>query len=119
VVSLDPAPFGTSANYDRVQFPPRGRDGGHDGMAGALRLGSGPQLRAKGNQTVPKGDALVIEMPGGGGLGHPLRRPPKLVLDDLRLGFVSREAAAELYGVIVGYDLAIDWKATEAARQGA
>jgi N-methylhydantoinase B len=119
VVSLDPAPFGTSANYDRVQFPPRGRDGGHDGMAGALRLSSGAQPRSKGNQTVPKGDALIIEMPGGGGLGDPLHRAPERVLDDLRLGFVSREAAAELYRVVIGEDLAIDWSATEAARQRA
>jgi N-methylhydantoinase B len=119
VVSLDPAPFGTSANYDRVQFPPRGRDGGHDGMAGILRLGSGPLLRAKGQQTVPKGDALIIEMPGGGGLGHPARRAPELVRDDVRLGLVSREAAADTYGVVVGDDVAIDWPATEAARRAA
>lgn len=119
VVSLDPAPFGTSANYDRVQFPPKGRDGGHDGIAGAVRLGSGAMLRAKGQQTVPKGDALIIEMPGGGGLGHPLHRAPERVLDDLRLGFVSREAAAELYGVVISEDLAIDWSATEAIRQRA
>jgi N-methylhydantoinase B len=118
VVSLDPAPFGTSDNYDRVQFPPRGREGGHDGMVGALRLGSGPRLRAKGNQTVPKGDALIIEMPGGGGLGDPARRAPERVVEDLRLGLVSREAAAELYRVVIGDDLVIDWPATEAARQG-
>jgi N-methylhydantoinase B len=117
VVSLDPAPFGTSANYDRVQFPPRGRDGGHDGMAGILRLGSGPHLRAKGQQTVPKGDALIIEMPGGGGLGDPAHRDPEAVRNDVRLGLVSREAAADTYGVVVGDDLAIDWPATEAARQ--
>jgi N-methylhydantoinase B len=117
VVSLDPAPFGTSANYDRVQFPPRGRDGGHDGMAGILRLGSGPHLRAKGQQTVPKGDALIIEMPGGGGLGDPAHRDPEAVRNDVRLGLVSREAAADTYGVVVGDDLGIDWPATEAARQ--
>ena len=117
VVSLDPAPFGTSANYDRVQFPPRGRDGGHDGMAGALRLGSGHHLRAKGQQTVPKGEALIIEMPGGGGLGEPMRRAPERVLDDVRLGLVSRDAAAETYGVVVDSDLSIDWSATEAARR--
>jgi N-methylhydantoinase B len=119
VVSLDPAPFGTSANYDRVQFPPRGRNGGHDGMAGVLRLASGPHLRSKGNQTVPKGDVLIIEMPGGGGLGDPALRAPERVRDDVRLGLVSREAAAAAYGVVIGDDLAIDWPATEAARRAA
>ncbi|HTV90049.1 MAG TPA: hydantoinase B/oxoprolinase family protein [Stellaceae bacterium] len=117
VVSLDPAPFGTSANYDRIQFPPKGRDGGHDGMAGVLRLGSGPHLRAKGQQTIPKGDALIIEMPGGGGLGDPRRRPPERVRDDARLGLVSRRAAADLYGVVLDEAFAIDRPATERARR--
>ncbi len=119
VVSLDDAPFGVSANYDRVHFPPRGRDGGRDGAAGVLRLASGAKLRGKGQQTVPKGETLFIEMPGGGGLGDPRRRDPLRVLEDVKLGMVSRAAAAAEYGVVVGEDFAIDWKATEAARRGA
>ena len=117
VVSLDPAPFGTSANYDRVDFPPRGRDGGHDGMAGVLRLGSGARLRGKGQQTVPKGEALVIEMPGGGGLGDPLQRDPARVAEDVRLGLVSREAAANLYGVVLVEDFSVDAAATAERRR--
>jgi N-methylhydantoinase B len=117
VVSLDPAPFATVANYDRVQFPPRGRDGGHDGMAGGLRLGSGSRLRAKGSQTVPQDDVLIIEMPGGGGLGDPLRRAPERVLADVRQGLVSREMAERLYGVVIDAGLTIDRAATEAARR--
>ncbi|HZB92712.1 MAG TPA: hydantoinase B/oxoprolinase family protein [Stellaceae bacterium] len=116
VVSLDDAPFGVSANYDRVDFPPRGRDGGRNGAAGVLRLGSGGRLRGKGQQTVPKGDMLIIEMPGGGGLGDPRQRDPERVLDDVKLGMVSRAAAASDYGVVIGDDLAIDWPATKAAR---
>jgi N-methylhydantoinase B len=119
VVSLDDAPFGFSANYDRVHFPPRGRDGGKDGAAGVLRLASGERLRGKGQQTVPKGGTLFIEMPGGGGLGDPRRRDPLRVLEDVKLGMVSRAAASAEYGVVIGEDLAIDWKATEAARRGA
>jgi N-methylhydantoinase B len=118
VVSLDDAPFGVSANYDRIDFPPRGRDGGANGAAGVLRLGSGARLRGKGQQTVPKGGMLVIEMPGGGGLGDPMTRDPLRVLEDVKLGMVSREAAAAQYGVVIGEDLAIDWPATEAARRG-
>ena len=119
VVSLDPAPFGTSANYDRVDFPPRGRDGGQDGMAGVLRLGSGAKLRGKGQQTVPKGEALVIEMPGGGGLGDPLKRDPARVREDVRLGLVSREAAASLYGVVLHDDFTVDVAATAERRRAA
>jgi N-methylhydantoinase B len=118
VVSLDDAPFGVSANYDRIDFPPRGRDGGANGAAGVLRLGSGARLRGKGQQTVPKGGMLVIEMPGGGGLGDPMTRDPLRVLEDVKLGMVSRAAASAQYGVVIGEDLAIDWPATEAARRG-
>src|SRR5258706_3349067 len=75
VENLDGAPFAFNANYDRIDHPPRGREGGGDGTRGAVRLGSGATLRGKGQQTVPKGDRVVIEMPGGGGLGDPKRRP--------------------------------------------
>jgi N-methylhydantoinase B len=118
VVSLDDAPFGISANYDRVDFPPRGRDGGRDGKAGILRLATGERLRGKGQQTVPKGGTLFIEMPGGGGLGDPRRRDPARVLEDVRLGMVSRDAAAAEYGVILRDDLSLDLEATDRARSG-
>lgn len=118
VVSLDDAPFGISANYDRVDFPPRGRDGGKDGKAGILRLASGERLRGKGQQTVPKGGTLFIEMPGGGGLGDPRQRDPERVLADVKLGMVSREAAAADYGVVIRADFTIDREATRQARRG-
>jgi len=118
VASLDDAPFAIGANYDRIDFPPRGREGGWDGMAGNLRLGSGERLRGKGQQTIPKGGTLFIEMPGGGGLGDPRRRDPARVIEDVRLGMVSREAAAAEYGVILSADLALDVEATARARSG-
>jgi N-methylhydantoinase B len=119
VVSLDPAPFGTMANYDRIEFPPKGRDGGQDGMAGVLRLGSGTKLRGKGQQTIPKGEALLIEMPGGGGLGDPMKRDPARVAEDVRLGLVSREMGAELYGVVLASDFSVDAAATAERRRAA
>jgi N-methylhydantoinase B len=119
IASLDDAPFAVSASYDRIDFPPKGRDGGGDGAPGVLRLASGARLRGKGHQTVPKGDTLFIEMPGGGGLGDPYRRDPQRVLEDVRLGLVSRAAAAAQYGVVIGEDLAIDRTATEAVRSAA
>ena len=73
--SLDDAPFSLSAYYDRVDHPPRGRDGGHNGANGVLTLGSGKKLRGMGVQTVPKNDRIIIRMPGGGGLGNPRKRP--------------------------------------------
>jgi len=119
VESLDPAPFAFNANYDRVGHPPRGREGGGDGKAGKVYLGSGATLRGKGSQTVPKGDTVVIEMPGGGGLGDPRRRPVARVLADVRAGLVSPAAAARDYGVVVGADGALDEAATAARRSAA
>jgi N-methylhydantoinase B len=119
VESLDDAPFAFLANYDRLDHPPRGREGGADGKAGKVYLGSGGVLRGKGQQTVPKGDRVVIEMPGGGGLGDPRHRPVERVLADVRAGLVSREAAARDYGVVIAADGALDRAATDARRSAA
>jgi N-methylhydantoinase B len=118
VVTLDDAAFAISANYDRVIYPARGRDGGSDGMAGKLSLGSGAALKSKGQQTIPKHEAVLIEMPGGGGLGNPFERDPARVAEDVHLGMVSRRAAASAYGVILHDDNSIDQAATAAARRG-
>ena len=48
---------------------------------------------------VPPGDRLVVEMPGGGGMGPAKERDPEAVRRDVRLGYVSREAARSDYGV--------------------
>src|SRR5439155_26135700 len=50
------AEFACNAIFDRVAHPPRGRDGGHDGAPGAVRLKSGATLRTKGYQVIPAGD---------------------------------------------------------------
>ncbi|MGF1607839.1 MAG: hydantoinase B/oxoprolinase family protein, partial [Kiloniellales bacterium] len=60
--------------------------------------------RAKGRQPIPAGDRLILEMPGGGGLGDPRERPAELVAADVANGFVSRAAALRDYGVEVRAD---------------
>ena len=62
--------FGIFATFERVTYPPRGRHGGEEGARGVVRLGSGTALKAKGFQVIPAGDRLVVEMPGGGGMGR-------------------------------------------------
>jgi len=108
VSSLDQAPFSISAYYDRVDHPPRGRDGGQSGANGMVSLASGKTLRGMGVQTVPKNDRVIIRMPGGGGLGNPRRRPAGVVASDVKLGFISAEAARRDYGVAVNDDGSID-----------
>ncbi|MFM8556946.1 MAG: hydantoinase B/oxoprolinase family protein [Betaproteobacteria bacterium] len=118
-VHLDGSPFLISANYDRVIFPPRGRAGGADGMIGKLHKGSGQPLRGKGQQTIPAGDSFVMEAPGGGGLGDPLRRDPMRVAEDVRAGLVSREAAEREYGVALNDQGQLDHEETRRLRQRA
>jgi N-methylhydantoinase B len=115
-VNLEDYPFGISANYDRVHFPPRGREGGRNGANGVVRTGSGRPLKGKGQQSVARGDSFVIESPGGGGLGDPRRRAAERVLDDVRAGLVSIEAARRDYGVVITPDLNLDADATRALR---
>jgi N-methylhydantoinase B len=117
VVTLDDAAFAISANYDRVVYPPRGRNGGKDGKPGVLSLGSGAMLKSKGQQTIPKTEAVIIEMPGGGGLGDPFERDPMKVAEDVDLGLVSRQAAERDYGVMLRDDHTVDHDATAARRR--
>jgi len=109
-------PFGIHAVYERIQYPARGRDGGFNGMAGKLRLGSGENLKAKGFQVIPKGQRLVVEMPGGGGFGNPAARDPVRVAKDVKTQLVSRAAAKEDYKVVLFDDLSVDTDATTALR---
>ncbi|MBV9117776.1 MAG: hydantoinase B/oxoprolinase family protein, partial [Acetobacteraceae bacterium] len=89
--------FAVNATFDRVGHAPKGREGGADGAPGAVRLKSGARLRTKGFQTIPDGDRLILELPGGGGMGDPASRDPALVARDVRDGLVSAEAARALY----------------------
>jgi N-methylhydantoinase B len=61
------------------------------------------------------GDRAVVVTGTGGGVGDPLDREPRRVLDDVLDGYVSAEAAREVYGVVVaGHE--VDERATTALR---
>ena len=90
--------FRFNAMFDRVMYPARGRDGGLSGGAGRVSLADGTLLKAKGTQLVPQGNALVLELPGGGGHGDPLQRDRELVKRDIEYGFITEAEANELYG---------------------
>ena len=113
---LEDAPFAFSALFDRIDHPPRGRDGGADGTGGTIHLQSGSALSGKGTQTIPRGDRVVIEMPGGGGLGDARTRNTKDVAADLRAGLISKEAALSEYGIVLTQQGDVDTEATERLR---
>jgi N-methylhydantoinase B len=92
------APFEILAAFDRIDHPPRGRDGGHNGENGYVGLKSGQKLRGKGFQTVPADDRLVVMTPGGAGIGDPKERTAASVRDDIASDLVSNDKAAVVYG---------------------
>jgi len=96
--SAENAPFSVYAMFERIEHPARGRDGGHDGASGRVSLASGQVLRGKGQQTIPPGERLQLELPGGGGFGDPRERKPEEVAADVQNGLVSAEAADAIYG---------------------
>lgn len=98
ITHADDSPFAISKMFDRVKNPARGRDGGGPGATGRVYLRDGKELGGMGRDVVPSGGRLVLETPGGGGLGDPARRDPAKVRDDVLNGYVSERAARKVYG---------------------
>ena len=95
-------PFAISKMFERVRNPARGRAGGRDGAPGRVHVPKLGQLRAKGREVVPPGHRVVLETPGGGGLGDPRRRARELVREDVLDGYVTAASAAKDYGFHTG-----------------
>ena len=83
-------PFELLAAFDRIDFPPRGRNGGKPGAPGVVEIKGGAKMRGKGTQVVQPGERLVVMTPGGGGLGAPGERDATLVEKDMREGRTRR-----------------------------
>ncbi|TNM61645.1 hydantoinase B/oxoprolinase family protein [Aliirhizobium smilacinae] len=79
-----------NAMFDRVDNPPRGREGGENGAAGAVLLDDGTRLQTKGRQYVPVGRRLILQLPGGGGYGAPDKRDPAAAQRDKDFDYASK-----------------------------
>ena len=91
--------FAVNASFDRIGHAPKGREGGLDGGNGVVRTKAGTTLRTKGYQVIADGDRLILELPGGAGMGDPTTRDPAAVVRDVRDGLVSADNAKALYNV--------------------
>ena len=86
-------------SVERILNPAEGRNGGHTGAAGRIRIGeNGSDIAGKGELRVENGKTLIFETPGGGGFGDPSERDPEKVAFDLSAGVISDAAAQTLYG---------------------
>ncbi|MCL2428398.1 MAG: hydantoinase B/oxoprolinase family protein, partial [Alphaproteobacteria bacterium] len=103
--------------------PPQGVRGGHPGAAARTykvhRDGRREQLPNVCQIELEPGEYLIGIDNGGGGYGDPLERDPARVLADVRERWVSRQAAAEIYSVVLtgdGDEMKVDEGATAAGR---
>jgi N-methylhydantoinase B len=112
----DGMPIAMLCNFERISNPARGRDSGGNGAPGWVSLVSGRPIGPKGRQSVPGGDFIRLETPGGGGFGDPAARDPEQVALDVADGLVSREAAERDHRVALAPDGRVDRVATARLR---
>ena len=87
---------------ERGRFAPFGVAGGADGALNRFTWGNEgdtPPMASKiVGVSIGQGERVRLESPGGGGWGNPAARPMHAIARDIRLGYVSAEAAARDYG---------------------
>ena len=90
---IDGASFVISKMFDRVTHPARGRGGGSSGALGRVFVidpqGDIQNLPAKGRDEIPVAATLVLQTPGGGGLGAAEQRASSAVAEDQLNGYVD------------------------------
>ena len=111
-------------NFERANrrgCPAWGLWGGRPGESGGyyLRRPGESEYRAMhgSHKPVTANSEVIVRTGGGGGWGEPLERVPERVRWDVLEEFVSKEAAGEIYGVVLREDLSVDEAATLALRQ--
>jgi len=95
--------WSVNGNVDRVRQAASGVDGGLPGSPGRFGLRNGAELASKSRIPLASTSIVDVTLPGGGGYGPPFERTVEAVLADVVDGYVSIEAAREVYGVEVCY----------------
>jgi N-methylhydantoinase B len=107
---------------ERGKYPPFGVNGGKPAALNRFvyETDSGestPPLVSKATDIkINRGQKVRLETPGGGGFGDPTTREPERVVRDVRLGYISRDAARRDYQVVLHGDGSLDAEATTKAR---
>ena len=110
----------TVRNMNRFVFAAWGFRGGEHGMLGKAVLNPGRgNERSVGKISVLemlRGDVIRITSPTGGGFGNPLDRDLDAIETEINNGMLSRERAANVYGVIFDSFGRVDFSASETRR---
>jgi N-methylhydantoinase B len=114
--------FGLTMLGDGQKFPPEGVAGGRPGAGNRNFITRASaeidELASKGNYTFHPGDTYSHHSAGGGGVGDPLERDVKLVLEDVKNEMLSLKEAEKFYGVVIDENtLKINCDATEKLRK--
>lgn len=87
---------------DLMKYPAPGLDGGDFGAPGNVHLKSNGVV-TRVERFIPirwnPGEEVILQIPGGGGYGDPKARERERVHEDVALGYVSAQAAREIYGL--------------------
>jgi N-methylhydantoinase B len=95
------------AMHQKTRTRPWALQGGKEAESSAMIAWPGtPRERAVSTARfdLEPGESFHHLAGGGGGFGDPLEREPERVVDDVLDGYISVEAAARDYGVIVASD---------------
>lgn len=107
-------------NSDGNVNGPRGVRGGHDGACSRQhkldRGGHQAAVPQFGRVVLEDGEMMCSYSCGGGGYGPPHLRAVEAVLNDIAMGFVSRDRARTIYGVVTDENGHLDETATARRR---
>ncbi len=111
-----------SCNGDRINEPPLGLFGGHDGFGARLTLNPGASDEVEwpskiSGRRMRAGDVVRVMGPSSAGYGDPTERDPRAVLDDWLDGLLSAEDVRNVYAVVLDETLrSVDVDATQRLR---
>jgi N-methylhydantoinase B len=97
------APCRVSTRFERTLHPAWGMNGGGDGAPSHARIeraDGSTQVAMKEVVMLKAGDRVRIRTGGGGGYGDPRQRDRDRVRTDIARGYVSPDAARDIYGLI-------------------
>ena len=87
---------------DLMKYPAPGLEGGGFGIPGNVHFKVGDKV-TRLERFIPirwnPGEEVILQIPGGGGYGDPHEREHERVREDVALGYVSAQAAREIYGL--------------------
>jgi N-methylhydantoinase B len=116
--------LGVAGGYPGANAPVAVLRGGVDDGASALpdapeaAGGEREQISPKGMTMLSGQDILHMQVSsGGGGYGDPIERRPDAVRTDVQERIVSRELAAQVYGVVLTHEGLFDEAATQRRRE--